>query len=182
MLLPIVKILQSISSVFQKTLLSKFHRYLYCDYFSFWFYCISNINNNICLQLIKIKTKEVLKDNSILDVQLETLETIFAQENLDINSELDLFNAAERYIQGYSGTSRSNASTPGSKRIESVVCVPPAKKKKLSSELVFFYLLLLFILLYIYLTAYFLQLFVRASKLMIYWVIVSRIVVRIATF
>ncbi|XP_053981460.1 BTB/POZ domain-containing protein 2-like [Hylaeus anthracinus] len=48
-----------------------------------------------CLQIICTKTNEVLKETSWKDVELGTLLTVLEQENLQINSEIELFYAVE---------------------------------------------------------------------------------------
>lgn len=44
-------------------------------------------------------TKEILSDESFLDVDLETLNKLLSLERLSVESELDLFNAVERYAK-----------------------------------------------------------------------------------
>ncbi|XP_015430378.1 PREDICTED: BTB/POZ domain-containing protein 2-like [Dufourea novaeangliae] len=48
-----------------------------------------------CLQVIRTKTNEVLKETNWEDVELATLLTVLDQDYLLINSEIDLFNAVE---------------------------------------------------------------------------------------
>lgn len=48
-------------------------------------------------QIISTNTKEVLNDSSFQDVELNTVITVFSLDHLNIDSELDLFDAAVRY-------------------------------------------------------------------------------------
>lgn len=50
-----------------------------------------------CLQIICTQTKEVLSESSFDDVELSTIIAVFDQEHLNIETELDLFNALTRY-------------------------------------------------------------------------------------
>ncbi|XP_065356465.1 BTB/POZ domain-containing protein 3-like [Calliphora vicina] len=49
-----------------------------------------------CLQLILSRTREVLAEPSFMDIKMSTLIFIFGQYSLNIDSELDLFNALSR--------------------------------------------------------------------------------------
>ncbi|XP_049871329.1 uncharacterized protein LOC126370484 isoform X2 [Pectinophora gossypiella] len=63
-------------------------------------------------------TKNVLKASSFEDVQLSTIEMIFSLSRLEIDSELDLFEAAERYARAH-GLKRlgdTGASIEGAKK------------------------------------------------------------------
>lgn len=48
-------------------------------------------------QIICTQTIEVLSENSFEDIELATMIKIFEQDNLNIDSEMELFNAAVRY-------------------------------------------------------------------------------------
>ncbi|CAH1977283.1 unnamed protein product [Acanthoscelides obtectus] len=52
-----------------------------------------------CIQIICDKTREVLSDTSFDEVQFNTLLDILDQNQLNIQSELDLFSAVEGYAQ-----------------------------------------------------------------------------------
>ncbi|XP_076633011.1 BTB/POZ domain-containing protein 2 [Colletes latitarsis] len=52
-----------------------------------------------CLQIICTKTCEVLKESSWKDVELGTVLTVLEQENLQINSEIELFYAVESWAK-----------------------------------------------------------------------------------
>lgn len=54
------------------------------------------VNN---LQIISTNTKEVLRDRSFEDVELNTLITVFSLDHLNVDSELDLFHAVARYAK-----------------------------------------------------------------------------------
>lgn len=51
------------------------------------------------MQIISTNTKEVLNDSSFEDVELNTVITVFSLDHLNIDSELDLFEAAIRYAK-----------------------------------------------------------------------------------
>ncbi|XP_050309730.1 BTB/POZ domain-containing protein 6-B-like [Anthonomus grandis grandis] len=57
-----------------------------------------------CIRIIKEQTIQVLTETSFEDVELSTILTVFDQEELNINSELELFNAAYRYATRQSQT------------------------------------------------------------------------------
>lgn len=50
-----------------------------------------------CMEIISTKTKEVLNESSFDDVELSTIITVFDQDRLNIETELDLFNALTKY-------------------------------------------------------------------------------------
>lgn len=50
----------------------------------------------VCLQIISTNTKEVLNDSSFEEVELNTVITVFSLDHLNVDSELDLFEAAVR--------------------------------------------------------------------------------------
>ncbi len=52
-----------------------------------------------CLQIICTKTTEVIQDSSFEDVELSTIITILDQDSLNVDNELDLFFAVNRYAE-----------------------------------------------------------------------------------
>lgn len=50
-----------------------------------------------CLRIICSETEAVLREGSFEDIEVSTLETILDQEELSINSELELFEAVQRW-------------------------------------------------------------------------------------
>lgn len=52
-----------------------------------------------CLQIICTKTDEILKESSWDEVELGTISTVFDQEELRIDSEMELFEALERWAK-----------------------------------------------------------------------------------
>ncbi|XP_026325114.1 uncharacterized protein LOC113234075 isoform X2 [Hyposmocoma kahamanoa] len=60
-----------------------------------------NVLMEKCLQIISTNTKEVLNDSSFLEVELNTVITVFSLDHLNVDSELDLFEAAVRYAKGH---------------------------------------------------------------------------------
>ncbi|KAK2587209.1 hypothetical protein KPH14_002952 [Odynerus spinipes] len=52
-----------------------------------------------CLQIICTKTNEILEEPSWEEVELGTVITVLEQNDLEINSELDLFTAVERWAK-----------------------------------------------------------------------------------
>ncbi|XP_055389899.1 uncharacterized protein LOC129618896 [Condylostylus longicornis] len=63
-----------------------------------------------CLQIISRRTKEILADESFMEVELSTLLAIFSLDQLNIESELDLFKALNDYAikHGYVSASKKN--------------------------------------------------------------------------
>ncbi|KAL0849829.1 hypothetical protein ABMA28_011768 [Loxostege sticticalis] len=51
-----------------------------------------------CEEFIKTKTKEVIADSSFLEACLDVIEAAFSLDTLDIDSELDLLYAVDRYV------------------------------------------------------------------------------------
>ncbi|XP_075991879.1 uncharacterized protein LOC142987180 isoform X2 [Anticarsia gemmatalis] len=68
-----------------------------------------NVLMDKCIQIISTNTKDVLNDSSFEDVELNTVITVFSLDHLNIDSELDLFEAAVRYAkaQDKRGSERS---------------------------------------------------------------------------
>ncbi|XP_029167527.1 BTB/POZ domain-containing protein 1-like [Nylanderia fulva] len=52
-----------------------------------------------CLQIIRTKTDEVLKESSWEEVELGTLLKVLEQDNLQVNSEIELFTGVERWAK-----------------------------------------------------------------------------------
>ncbi|KAL0811182.1 hypothetical protein ABMA28_009613 [Loxostege sticticalis] len=52
-----------------------------------------------CEEIIKTKTKEVLADSSFVEACLDVVEAVLSMENLEIDSELDLLKAVDRYAK-----------------------------------------------------------------------------------
>lgn len=55
--------------------------------------------------MIKTKTKEVLNADSFEDARLDTVIAVFSMETLEIESEMELVDAAERYASAQVSTS-----------------------------------------------------------------------------
>ncbi|KAK9879530.1 hypothetical protein WA026_006601 [Henosepilachna vigintioctopunctata] len=62
-----------------------------------------------CLNIICNQTQEVLAESSFEEAELNTVITVFEQDELDINSELELFSALQRYSMRHN----VNAETSG---------------------------------------------------------------------
>ncbi|XP_053603822.1 uncharacterized protein LOC128671398 [Plodia interpunctella] len=60
-----------------------------------------NVLMEKCLQIISTNTKEVLNDSSFEEVELNTVITVFSLDHLNVESELDLFEAAVRYAKAH---------------------------------------------------------------------------------
>ncbi|KAJ8953868.1 hypothetical protein NQ314_007195 [Rhamnusium bicolor] len=58
-----------------------------------------------CIRIICNQTQEVLSESSFDDVELSTILTVFDQEELNINSELELFSAITRYAARHNQSS-----------------------------------------------------------------------------
>lgn len=56
-------------------------------------------------QIICNQTQEVLLETSFDDVELSTVLTVFDQDELNINSELELFSAISRYATKHNHSS-----------------------------------------------------------------------------
>lgn len=80
-----------------------------------------------CLQIISTNTKEVLHDCSFEEVELNTLITVFSLEHLNIDSELDLFEAAVRYAKGQERRKDDRSASPPADG-------PPAEKRSKSPQ------------------------------------------------
>ncbi|XP_063834440.1 BTB/POZ domain-containing protein 2-like [Ostrinia nubilalis] len=64
-----------------------------------------------CEELIKTKTKEVLADSSFEEACLDVVVAVFSLESLDVESELDLLNAADRYAKHITKCTNVNSET-----------------------------------------------------------------------
>ncbi|XP_046412978.1 uncharacterized protein LOC124176140 isoform X1 [Neodiprion fabricii] len=72
-----------------------------------------------CLQIICTKTNSVLSKPSFEEIEIGTLVTVFEQEELEINSEIELFSAAERWAR--SECIRKGLDPEDSKSLRSVI-------------------------------------------------------------
>ncbi|KAM3962697.1 uncharacterized protein ACR2FA_003081 [Aphomia sociella] len=76
-----------------------------------------------CIQIISTNTKEVLKDSSFEEADLSTVVTVFSLDHLNVDSELDLFEAAVRYSKAQTRSIEQNICSP-------TECGPPEKRSK----------------------------------------------------
>ncbi|KYN34644.1 BTB/POZ domain-containing protein 2 [Trachymyrmex septentrionalis] len=72
-----------------------------------------------CLQIIRTKTDQVLKEASWEDVELGTLLKVLEQDDLQISSEIELFTAMERWAK--SECSRKSLDSTNEKCLKSVI-------------------------------------------------------------
>ncbi|XP_012541605.1 BTB/POZ domain-containing protein 1 isoform X2 [Monomorium pharaonis] len=72
-----------------------------------------------CLQIIRTKTDEVLKESSWEDVELGTLIKVLEQDDLQISSEIELFTAVERWAKAE--CSRKSLDPTNGKSLKSVI-------------------------------------------------------------
>ncbi|XP_020282828.1 BTB/POZ domain-containing protein 1-like [Pseudomyrmex gracilis] len=72
-----------------------------------------------CMQIIRSKTDEVLNESSWEDIELDTVLTVLEQDELQINSEVDLFNAVERWAKSECG--RKNLDPTNGNALKSVI-------------------------------------------------------------
>lgn len=72
-----------------------------------------------CLQIMCSKTSEVINESSWDDVELQTIMTILDQDELQISSEIDLFNALEKWAKAE--CSRKSLDPTDQKLLRSVV-------------------------------------------------------------
>lgn len=63
-------------------------------------------------QIISTNTKEVLNDSSFLEVELNTVITVFSLDHLNVDSELDLFEAAVRYAKAHDKRNLERSMSP----------------------------------------------------------------------
>ncbi|XP_022112350.1 uncharacterized protein LOC110991325 [Pieris rapae] len=71
-----------------------------------------NVLMEKCLQIISTNTKDVLNDSSFEEVELNTVITVFSLDHLNIDSEMDLFNAAVRYSKAMEKRNAERSSSP----------------------------------------------------------------------
>ncbi|KAL4720855.1 hypothetical protein ACJJTC_016724 [Scirpophaga incertulas] len=71
-----------------------------------------NVLMDKCLQIISTSTKEVLNDSSFEEVELNTVIAVFSLDYLNIDSELDLFEAAVRYAKAQGKRSSERSLSP----------------------------------------------------------------------
>ncbi|XP_073941316.1 BTB/POZ domain-containing protein 6-like isoform X2 [Choristoneura fumiferana] len=70
-----------------------------CQIYEFARLLQENVLMEKCLQVISLNTKEVLTDSSFEEVDLDTMITVFSLEHLNVDSELDLFEAVTRFAK-----------------------------------------------------------------------------------
>lgn len=70
-------------------------------------------------QIISTNTKEVLNDSSFEEVELNTVITVFSLDHLNVDSELDLFEAAVRYAKALDKRTSERSVSPPTEAIES---------------------------------------------------------------
>lgn len=85
-----------------------------------------NVLMDKCIQIISTNTKEVLNDSSFEEVELNTVITVFSLDHLNIDSELDLFEAAIRYAKAQDKRSTERSLSPPSEN------GPPHEKRSKS--------------------------------------------------
>ncbi|CAK1549587.1 unnamed protein product [Leptosia nina] len=71
-----------------------------------------NVLMEKCLQIISTNTKDVLNDSSFEEVELNTVITVFSMDHLNIDSEMDLFNAAVRYAKAMEKRNTERSASP----------------------------------------------------------------------
>ncbi|XP_046961597.1 uncharacterized protein LOC124531166 [Vanessa cardui] len=71
-----------------------------------------NVLMEKCIQIISTNTKEVLNDSSFEEVELNTVITVFSLDHLNVDSELDLFEAAVRYAKALEKRTERSVSPP----------------------------------------------------------------------
>ncbi|XP_008207310.1 uncharacterized protein LOC100123767 [Nasonia vitripennis] len=67
-----------------------------------------------CLQIMRLKTNEVLNESSWDDVEQATVMTILDQDELQVSSEIELFNALEKWAKAECNRKSLDASDPKS--------------------------------------------------------------------
>ncbi|KAG6460976.1 uncharacterized protein LOC115450622 [Manduca sexta] len=87
-----------------------------------------NVLMDKCLQIISTNTKEVLNDSSFEDVELNTVITVFSLDHLNVDSELDLFDAAVRYAKAQDKRTTERSVSPPTDN------GPPTEKRSKSPE------------------------------------------------
>ncbi|GBP70948.1 hypothetical protein EVAR_48956_1 [Eumeta japonica] len=87
-----------------------------------------------CIQIISTNTKEVLNDNSFEEVELNTVITVFSLDHLNIDSELDLFEAAIRYAKAQDKRNSERSISPANN--DNNYSKPSTSKEKVCKEYV----------------------------------------------
>ncbi|XP_028156584.1 uncharacterized protein LOC114350129 [Ostrinia furnacalis] len=87
-----------------------------------------NVLMDKCIQIISTNTKEVLNDSSFEEVELNTLITVFSLDHLNVDSELDLFEAAVRYAKAQGKRCSERSVSPPTDN------GPPSQKRSKSPE------------------------------------------------
>ncbi|CAG4933747.1 unnamed protein product [Parnassius apollo] len=77
-----------------------------------------NVLMEKCIQIISTNTKEVLNDSSFEDVELNTVITVFSLDHLNVDSELDLFEAAVRYAKALDKRASERSVSPPTEVVE----------------------------------------------------------------
>lgn len=72
-----------------------------------------------CLQIMRSKTSEIINEPSWDDVEQGTIMTILDQDELDISSEVDLFNAVEKWAKAE--CSRKSIDATDTKSLKTVI-------------------------------------------------------------
>ncbi|CAG9784696.1 unnamed protein product [Diatraea saccharalis] len=85
-----------------------------------------NVLMEKCIQIISTNTKEVLNDCSFEEVELNTVITVLSLDHLNIDSELDLFEAVVRYAKAHERRGVERSASP------TVDSGPPSEKKSKS--------------------------------------------------
>ncbi|XP_068623391.1 uncharacterized protein [Battus philenor] len=77
-----------------------------------------NVLMEKCIQIISTNTKEVLNDSSFEEVELNTVIMVFSLDHLNIDSELDLFEAAVRYAKAFEKRTSESCVSPSPEVVE----------------------------------------------------------------
>ncbi|XP_020282772.1 BTB/POZ domain-containing protein 2-like isoform X2 [Pseudomyrmex gracilis] len=81
--------------------------------------CEDHLLMKKCMHIIRSRTDEVLNESSWEDVELDTVLTVLEQNNLKLSSELNLFNAVERWAK--SECRRKNLDPKNGSSLKSVI-------------------------------------------------------------
>ncbi|XP_041988028.1 uncharacterized protein LOC121739601 [Aricia agestis] len=65
-----------------------------------------------CIQIISTNTKEILNDSSFEEMDINTVITVFSLDHLNIDSELDLFEAIVRYAKAAERRNAERSASP----------------------------------------------------------------------
>ncbi|XP_014361077.2 uncharacterized protein LOC106712915 isoform X1 [Papilio machaon] len=88
-----------------------------------------NVLMEKCIQIISTNTKEVLNDNSFEEVELNTVITVFSLDHLNVDSELDLFEAAVRYAKALDKRTTERSVSPPADVVEPQKSPAPSTSK-----------------------------------------------------